>query len=129
MNPTEGSPIDEQRTLRRAESQTILDQPTAGTSYVAPSDEADDSDPNREAPMHSGPSGDPYADFEDDDDDWYTGKRKIYDLYSISWYDCPKELIFVIRSMPPTHFSHRASVSGSLRGIHEIIRNPLTVWD
>lgn len=66
----EGLPIDEQRNLRRAENRD-LDQVEAEPFSAVPDNEDEDRDPYDVVHTHSGPSGDPYADLEDDyEDDW-----------------------------------------------------------
>ena len=68
----EGPPIDEQRALRQAAAQTANTQLPADTSPVGPppDDSDDDRDPSLGINMVSGPSDDPYADLEDDEDDY-----------------------------------------------------------
>jgi hypothetical protein len=68
----EGPPIDEQRALRQAAVQAANTQPSASTSAAVlhPEDSDDDRDPNIAIPVISGLSGDPYADLEDDDDEY-----------------------------------------------------------
>jgi hypothetical protein len=67
----EGPPIDEQRALRQAAVQVTNNRPIASKDIVLSQKDSDDEgDPNDTNPFTFGPSGDPYEDLEDDDDEY-----------------------------------------------------------
>lgn len=69
----EGPPIDEQRTLRQTTVQLENTQLTTSKGDVVLTlEDSDDEgrDPYKSGPVAFGPSGDPYEDLEDDDDEY-----------------------------------------------------------
>lgn len=67
----EGPPIDDQRALRQAAAQ-VANAPVGTSDVVPPCEDSDEDaiDPYHARHVASGSSGDPYADLEDDDDEY-----------------------------------------------------------